>query len=341
MERTKYIDIAKGLGIWCIVLLHYEDGIFPTWLNVTIGSFMITIFYITAGWVMAMKDSPISTKELFWKRMKTLGSPYLYWSTIIVLFDTLLWILGYYNTYYIEREVYKTFVLRGIGTLWFLPALMFGELIWNYLQRKNTLIILLCVILTFVYQEYYHQITLGIVSSTGKIIEAPFHTISNGLNAWLHIASGFVFYKYVWKKYNNSSSQSCIFIGVTFVIFSIANIFGGSTIPIWKYLSGTIGTIFLPLGILLICKGTSSCYLIEYWGINSLSLMVTHYSLVLVLFTILNEYLFNEDFSVGFHGFKCFIYFFASIPIQYLLTIVLNSYFPQLLGRSSRDEKNI
>ena len=34
MQRERYIDIVKGLAILCIVLLHYENGLFPTKVNV-------------------------------------------------------------------------------------------------------------------------------------------------------------------------------------------------------------------------------------------------------------------------------------------------------------------
>ena len=54
-SRARYLDEAKGLGILCIVFLHYENGVIPWTVNTFIGSFMITIFYIIAGWIMAMK----------------------------------------------------------------------------------------------------------------------------------------------------------------------------------------------------------------------------------------------------------------------------------------------
>lgn len=35
MERLQYIDTAKGLAIVSIILLHFEDGIFPPQLNLS------------------------------------------------------------------------------------------------------------------------------------------------------------------------------------------------------------------------------------------------------------------------------------------------------------------
>ena len=50
-NRERFLDIAKGIAIICIVLLHVEEGVIPTSLNTFIGSFMISMFYITTGWL--------------------------------------------------------------------------------------------------------------------------------------------------------------------------------------------------------------------------------------------------------------------------------------------------
>lgn len=47
-ERLRYLDISKGIAIICIVLLHYDNGVIPLRANVFIGSFMISLFYVTA-----------------------------------------------------------------------------------------------------------------------------------------------------------------------------------------------------------------------------------------------------------------------------------------------------
>ena len=101
MIRQRYIDIVKGLSILCIVLLHYGLGAFPNQINVFIGSFMITAFYVTSGWVDGMSTKKLPIKIFIRKRFAQSGLPYLYWSGILIAFDLVLWCFDYYDGKYI------------------------------------------------------------------------------------------------------------------------------------------------------------------------------------------------------------------------------------------------
>lgn len=104
-QRERYIDMVKGLSILCITFLHYEQGILPQCINIFIGSFMITAFYVTSGWVSAMHPVQRSSKEIIKKRWKQLGIPYLWWTAIILVFDLILFGFGYYDAH-LSKEKY-------------------------------------------------------------------------------------------------------------------------------------------------------------------------------------------------------------------------------------------
>ena len=176
-KRLDYIDILKGLSILCITFLHFEAGVIPSWLNTWIGMFMISTFYFTSGWVMGLKEDMITVKELVHKRLRSLGIPYLWFSGLILLFDLVLLLFGYYDWMFIAREVYKTLTLRGIGTLWFLPSLFFGELIFVWLKNKKSgLLAFGALLFTLVYLALYGQWAdeYRNLSSLNQIIDAPF-----------------------------------------------------------------------------------------------------------------------------------------------------------------------
>lgn len=332
MKREKYVDIVKGLSILCITFLHYEQGVLPSSVNTFIGSFMITAFYVTSGWIAAMHPSQRTFKELIKKRWKQLGIPYLWWTAIILIFDIVLLSFGYYDIRYIEAEIYKTITLRGIGTLWFLPALFGGEIIWYWLKsNKKAWIILLVLALSLGYQYFYGQIFGGKTEIIYRIIDAPFRTIRNILGAWIGIAFGYYTYNLLKDNLLQSSKPQLALCGILLCIFAYitANYFPPFLTPLW----GLFAPLFGPLGWLILAKSIQQFRVMEffnYWGINSLNLMVTHYSIVLVLFTIVIESGLHQPFS-GWITIFCFI---ISLSIQYLLVPFITKYANFTLGKS-------
>lgn len=330
-QREQYIDIVKGLSILCITFLHYEQGILPQNINVFIGSFMITSFYVTSGWVSAMYPSQRTLKEFIRKRWKQLGIPYLWWTVIILLFDFILWGCGYYDTYFIGKEIYKTITLRGIGTLWFLPALFGGELIWHWLKsNKKIWIIVLALVLSLGYQYFYGQIFGGKTETIYRIIDAPFKTINSMLNAWIGIAFGYYAYSVLKNNILQSSKTLLALYGILVCAFAFvtANYLPSFLSPFWSLFAPLFG----PLGWILVAKSAQKIRVLSflnYWGINSLNLMVTHYSIILVLFTIIVENALNQPFF-GWTTIFCFI---LSMPIQYLLVFIISKYAKFTLGK--------
>lgn len=329
--RERYIDIVKGLSILCITLLHYVHNVFLNEVNVFIGSFMITAFYVTSGWVSAMHPSQRNIKEFIKKRWKQLGIPYLWWTVIILVFDFILLGFGYYDLRHIETEIYKSITLRGIGTLWFLPALFGGEIIWFWLKQLNkTWIIIFAVAITFFYRYLYAHIFANETEIIYRILDAPFCTIKNMLQAWIGIAFGFYAYNLTKNKLLASSNTIQASLGLLLCIFAYitANYLPSALDFMWSW----IAPLFGPLGLLLLAKSIHKWRILNffsYWGINSLNLMVTHYSIVLVLFTIVIE----KGLEKSFDGNITLYCFFVSLPIQYLLVLIVNKYAKFTLGK--------
>ena len=331
-NREPYIDIVKGLSIICIVFLHYESAtLLPRCINTFIGSFMITSFYVTSGWVSAMNPTQRSIRELIKKRWKQLGIPYLWWTAIILIFDFILWGFGYYDMQYVGKEIYKTITLRGIGTLWFLPALFGGEIIWHWIKSKKKIwILLIAIILTICYQHFYNKIFAGHTEIIYLIYNAPFRSLKNMLEAWPCIAFGYFFYKHLMRDSLKLSKLALTTIGICIcmIAFILINYLPVSFIPY----RGVFSNFCSPIGLLLIAKSLQNVKILKFfnfWGINSLNLMVTHYSIILVLFTIVIE----QGFKIPFKGWTTLICFLLSMPFQYLLVTLINKYAKFTLGK--------
>ena len=74
------------------------------------------------------------------------------------LFDCILFAFELMPGKIVLRDIYKTFTLRGIGTLWFLPAIFFGEAVARCFIRgelwKKSLILALSVIYSGLYYKW-------------------------------------------------------------------------------------------------------------------------------------------------------------------------------------------
>ncbi|WP_092242833.1 acyltransferase family protein [Lacrimispora sphenoides] len=142
-RRLSYIDIAKGIGMICVILGHMEiDKI-----NTIVFSFHMPLFYIINGYFIKKSDYSV----FILKKAKTLLVPYLFTGLCIVVFevfkdlcrciydripfDISSWI---YAILYGSGSNYSSpFFIKSIGALWFLLALFLAFIIYNYIIDKK------------------------------------------------------------------------------------------------------------------------------------------------------------------------------------------------------------
>lgn len=328
-ERLKYIDIAKGLAIISIVLLHFSTGFIPPDINVFIGSYMISMFYVTSGWVNALQKRQLPFKEFLRKRWSQLGVPYIAWTLIILTFDAILWAFGYYDMYFVARELYKSVILRGIGTLWFLPALFGGELLWWWARHGHSG--LKCVIITIVVCVIiacYGSILGPRDSLQASIVEAPFRVILNVSNAWIGIMAGFCFHRYVFGWIRNRHKIVVLIVGFLIVLAGWYCAFWHPFPRIW-----TLGApVLAPIGLILIIIVLETSPLLRYfnyWGRNSMALMVTHFSILIVLCDIVVRLIWGHPMRGGWIALSLFG---LTMIIEYFLAEWLSRKYPKILG---------
>jgi fucose 4-O-acetylase-like acetyltransferase len=341
MKRLEYIDMLKGISILSITLLHFEDGIFPMWLHNWISSFMVVSFYFTSGYVKGLSEKTIIIKDEVSKRIKNLWAPYLWFSLIILIFDILWMTCGFYDYKVIFTDIYKTLVFRGIGTLWFIPSLFAGEIIVLYLIRKNKQVLLLFLLFTvFIYVTFYQYWSeiYGHKNEIYRVIDAPFRTIFNICLSIVPMLIGYQIAKFFSRNSTISklSPYSCFMIGLLFIC---SNLFFSGFGGFFK--SGLLNDIFAfliepvlgPIGFMLVFMPLQHCLLskfLSYWGKNSLVLMTTHYSILLVLFKELTKQIYAiEDFS-GIVSIYCFV---LTILLEYLIVWFINKKAKFLLGK--------
>lgn len=336
-ERAYYIDAVKGIAILCITFLHLENGVIPTWLNTWIGLFMITTFYFTSGWINGVQNKTINVKEFAAKRIRQLGIPYLWFSLLILLFNTVWCICGFMNYHILLRDIYKTVTLRGIGTLWFLPALFIGEIIFCYIKnsKRKWLLAFAALILTIMVSYIYNNVWLPLreESLLNKIIDAPIQPIVRGIIAWPIIAAGSIFAKLIWPAIIKCGKYVMLLFALITISFSISLIIA----PVFDiyYLNSFLSNILPAIGFISLFYATNKTNLITrfftFWGVNSLVLMCTHYSIVQEILNTLDKYYIHS----GFTGPTTIVYFLLAIAISYPIVVLFNNKLKFMLSKKS------
>ena len=334
-KRLDYIDATKGVAILCITFLHVEQGVIPAWLNTWIGMFMISAFYVTSGWVTGINDKPKTARELFKKRIKQLGVPYLWFSLLIILFDVLWVVLGLMDSGILLRDIYKTIALRGIGTLWFLPVLLIGEYIFTLIRNNKkvwfwaTVGLATTLLINHVYNSFWLSIRDN--SELYKIIDAPMQPIVRGLYAWPIIAIGYI----LGKRWGRSIMEvnkikllsiSASLFAISFILiieppFNIYYING--------LLSNTLPAIAFMCLFAVFTKGFITRFF-TYWGVNSLILMCTHFSITMEILMAFDKHILHHS---TFEGYRTILYFVICIILTYPLVYLFNGKLKFMLGK--------
>jgi len=324
--RYQWIDILKGISIIAIMLMHYENGIFSRYICYWIGMFMVASFYLISGWLMASKE--IDTWAIWWKKRKaSLVMPYIYFSIIIIAFDILLCLLGEMETKILFRDIYKTCILRGIGTLWFIPALIGGEAITRVLLSvkwdKKIFIVAGALLFGALYQYWCKNEPSGDIY---RIIDAPFRTLSNINGAWSFIVLGFLLNKFAGKEILQYSTLKKIVVALFILaVFSI--------VIMWPSSSRSCGKYLVCIGMFILCMGLDKLPgmgIWAYWGRNSLIIMVTHYSILQVVCERINYRIYDTPEMVGW---AALIFFAVSLVLEIPVIFLINKFAPWLIGK--------
>lgn len=332
-KRLNYIDATKGVAILCITFLHFEQGVIPAWLNIWIGLFMISAFYVTSGWVTGINDKPITAKQLFRKRIRQLGIPYLWFSLLIILFD-LLWVsVGLMGSDIMLRDIYKTIVLRGIGTLWFLPVLLIGECIFTLIKnsKRRWLWAAVAMVITVSVNYAYNSIWFpkSNISELNKMLDAPMQPIVRGLHAWPIIAIGYLMGK-KWGKSIMQTNKAWLLI-VSALIFAASFVLVINPPFTVYYINDLLSNILPAIAFMclfaIFAKGIK---FFTYWGVNSLILMCTHFSITMEILMAFDKQILHHPV---FEGPRTIVYFAICVLLTYPLVYLFNGKLRFMLGK--------
>lgn len=346
-KRNLSIDIAKGIGIILVVLVHI---LADSNIKDTIILFHMPLFFFLSGmstYYYLERNKNILAKDYISKRAKSILVPYF----VFTLISFVYWAL-------IERNIrnqmdisifenfINIFIAKVDGTLyssnivmWFLPCLFVSSILFYFLIKlnrfKGSILCIICLL-------------SGYVLSINNII-LPF-SIETSLIAVSFIYTGYMYLEIKQKinKFNHKYLINVIIVLISTVCIIICNIFDNDIAMLTHrygnlilFNIGAYGGIFITLKfaeLLATFDSPKNIFnkVLCYFGINSISIMVMHEPIkraILKLFSVITKLDINVIRENLLLSFMCVII------ILIIITPVINittHYIPWIYGKNNK-----
>lgn len=332
--RIEWIDIAKGIGILCVLFGHFkvnESSIFG--VNITIPyylvySFHMPLFFFLSGYCFSKKT--ICFKEFFLKKCIGLMIPYISFSIFWIVSDSLFNVLANNISFEFFLDEFKTYFMQiRFHAIWFLPCLFIMEIAFYWILRlakgNNVLIFTIGIIITILGVLYRKVININLFWN----VDIVFTMIL------------FFIIGYILKSINFIKSESKHKNSIAFCVFALLNVTVNTiNINIFKphiidvygnqycnyilfYISALLGIMaIVELSIMLEGKAKYINYLgrntlvyfalhqiiyyaaqkiFEYLNLSSVLIWILYFVLMvlsLIILTLLNEILLKTKFKI-------------------------------------------
>lgn len=336
--RVNWIDIAKGIGMFFVVLGH--QFMIPEELSTWIYSFHMPLFFFLSGFVY--RQSTSSLKEILKKKMRTLILPYFFIAIVTYVYwlfigrnfggDALLNISPLKPLLGIFYSIGVDYWLVFNTPIWFLTCLFCVEVIYDLICRylKNPLTILFVLLVSSLVG--YTLLKLNIPRLPWGLNIAFFAIIFYGIGNFLKKS-------YLYKQFLQIKSR------YTFFALAIAFVFINYFISYYNgrvdMNSGQYGNIFLfyssaifGIGAVIIsAKFLEQSRLLLYFGKRTLIILGFH-GLAGALVKAVQVFIFNKPLSALSDNWALAIIYSCMIFLILVPGIfVLEKYFPNLIGR--------
>lgn len=286
-KRLGYIDAAKGFGMLLIIWGHV--AIIPNGISIWASGFKVSLFFMVSGLLVAhssmchpsKKELPM--RAVAKKLSRSLLVPYFGYSVLAVAAHLLYGFIKHEDLpALLANDIYMTLTLRGISTLWFLPAMFIGRFLFELCgMRRKKRVFHLAFLLLFGGLLYAAQ-NLMSLTEIFPLAECPLLTVlRGGMALWFFEAGWFVGTLPDNIKKHVLSWYSAVAMFLLTIVLALLN----REVNINQYILGSIPALFFVTGI----TGTLSLVVLlrcvyrffsipplEYFGKNSLIIMSTH-----------------------------------------------------------------
>lgn len=313
-SRFEWVDTAKGIAILMVMWGHavIKHDVIYWWIT----TFHVPTFLVITGYLYGKKNKVhFGSKESIIK----LAKPYLVFSIISCCTD---FAYEYLSSKSISGavkiagiDIYKTLFLYGIHALWYLPAYVLSAKLFfvvkNKAENKSKHLIVPLMALVGVGFNFLSPYIKGRVPSSIYMLAAiPVVTVVRALLCTVFITFGYAASKWegggqlfseakTWIKY----SVSGLLLLLSFIASSANSESNLSIVlvgdnPLCFFLSAFLGSV----GLMALSSAMQhKSNVLQYFGRNSLILLVTHHSLKFTFLArfIAGAFLPEESFAFG------------------------------------------
>lgn len=352
-ERYAELDIAKGVGILLVITGHIQY-ISEAFRNFIVA-FHIPLFFIIAGMLICIQEEDKkSLAKTVMKKGRSILQPYFIFSLIFLIAQYVAYRAGSTITLeLVKQNLYLTVIFFGMSVLWFLAALFVGEMAFLVVVKACkkiwapvtlTLWLVISCLANRCLQAYraahWDRPYIEYLSYFLQML------IRIGMIAFL-VGVGFYLWKYRKEKLTAPAAGILGLLALGATVW-ISRINGGVDLHFlvlqneFLYFAGAILGSLGVLGISYSVKSIGKILplrVLQYYGKNSLIVMMTHVDTYLMYVSTIVVMHFNDE-NMQYYGnvLFCLELFLLVTAAEGVVILIINRFFPWMVGKS-REEK--
>lgn len=293
-------------------------------LNIFISSWHVPAFFIINGMLLSYTNfAQKALQKILTNGLRRLIVPYFVFSMVLLLSR---WCFSGFDIFNLRWQLIDLFLFWGIGANWFLPAMFFGQVIYFVTKKISILIETKFSFLNYRAPLFFIGLCLFLLPFVLSAKLAIIKVLFRAFIATFFIIIGDLTISIILKIKNSTSNKSKILLFLICISFNILVFILTNSQNVSLYLLkvgnpliyficailGTLSLIFFSLIIEVLPDNNLVRKTLMFFGLQSLNIMGTHQTLMLLLF--IPEY---ENYFLNIA--LCIFVLIAELPVIFII----------------------